>query len=92
MENLLTAAESGTNLMVIVPAFNEEGAIAGVVQSVHREMPGTPVVVIDDCSTDATVERAQAAGGFVLSVAHHLGLAAAFKPVTSWPSNWVMNM
>ena len=79
MENLLTAAVSGTSLMVIVPAFNEEGAIAGVVQSVHREMPGTPVVVIDDCSTDATVERAQAAGGFVLSVAHHLGLGGCVQ-------------
>ncbi len=65
--------------MVIVPAFNEEGAIAGVIESIHREMPGTPVVVIDDCSLDATVQRAQQAGGFVLSVAHHLGLGGCVQ-------------
>ena len=79
MANLLTAAESGTNLMVIVPAFNEEGAIAGVVESVHREVPGTPVVVIDDCSTDSTVVRAQQAGASVLSLAHHLGLGGCVQ-------------
>lgn len=79
MAGLLTAAGSGASAMVIVPAFNEEGAIAGVVESVHREMPGTPVVVIDDCSIDATVQRAQAAGAFVLSVAHHLGLGGCVQ-------------
>ncbi|MDQ6677179.1 MAG: glycosyltransferase, partial [Acidobacteriota bacterium] len=79
MTNPLTAAESGKTMLVIVPAFNEEGAIAGVVHSVHREMPGTPVVVIDDCSSDSTVVRAQEAGAFVLSLAHHLGLGGCVQ-------------
>ncbi len=65
--------------MVIVPAYNEEGAIAGVVQSVHRQMPGTPVVVIDDCSTDSTVAKAQQAGGLVLGLPHHLGLGGCVQ-------------
>ncbi len=79
MLNLLTAAESGTDTMVIVPAFNEEGAIGGVVQSIHREIPGAPVVVIDDCSVDSTVARARQAGGFVLSLPHHLGLGGCVQ-------------
>jgi len=79
MANLLTAAESGKTMLVIVPAFNEDGAIAGVVHSVHREMPGTPVVVIDDCSSDSTVVRAQEAGAFVLTLAHHLGLGGCVQ-------------
>ncbi|MDQ6676474.1 MAG: glycosyltransferase family 2 protein, partial [Acidobacteriota bacterium] len=49
------------------------------VHSVHREMPGTPVVVIDDCSSDSTVVRAQEAGAFVLSLAHHLGLGGCVQ-------------
>ena len=54
-------AETGPNsLLVIVPALNEEGAIGHVVQSVHRELPGIPVLVIDDCSTDAHCPRRQA--------------------------------
>jgi len=79
MPNLLTAAESKTNTMVIVPAFNEEGAIAGVVESIHRELPGAPVVVIDDCSVDSTVARARQAGGLVLSLPHHLGLGGCVQ-------------
>jgi len=79
MLNLLNAVVAGTNTLVIVPAFNEEGAIAGVVHSIHREMPGTPVVVIDDCSLDSTVAQAQQAGGSVVSLPHHLGLGGCVQ-------------
>ena len=37
-------------------------------------MPGAPVLVIDDCSTDATIDRASEAGARVLPLPHHLGL------------------
>ena len=50
------------SLLVIIPAFNEEGAIAGVVRSVLRHVPDTPVLVIDDSSTDGTRAAARAAG------------------------------
>ena len=43
------------SLLVIVPAFNEAGAIGQVVRSIHEQTPGVPVLVIDDCSLDATV-------------------------------------
>ena len=33
--------------LVIVPAYNEEGAIAQVVESVHTHVPGAPVMVIE---------------------------------------------
>lgn len=65
--------------MIIIPAFNEEGAIAGVVREVRERMPGTPVVVIDDCSTDSTRYVAKAAGAEVLSVPHHLGLGGCVQ-------------
>lgn len=66
-------------LMVIVPAFNEEGAVGGVVRSIHESVPGVPVVVIDDCSSDATVRIARDAGADVLSLAHHLGLGGCVQ-------------
>jgi glycosyltransferase involved in cell wall biosynthesis len=59
---------------VIVPAYNEVGAVGDVVRSVNRSVPGVPVLVIDDCSLDDTIAVARAAGADVLPLAHHLGL------------------
>ncbi len=70
---------SGEKLLVLVPAYNEEGAIADVVRSVQRNMPGVPVLVIDDCSADTTVAAANLAGAHVLSLPHHLGLGGCVQ-------------
>ena len=67
------------SLLVIVPALNEEGAIAGVVDSIHKHVPGVPVLVIDDCSRDHTSARAREAGADVLNLPHHLGLGGAVQ-------------
>jgi hypothetical protein len=42
-------------------------------------MPGTPVLVVDDCSGDATVHKARMAGARVLTLPHHLGLGGAVQ-------------
>jgi glycosyltransferase involved in cell wall biosynthesis len=46
---------------------------------VHEVMPGVPVLVVDDCSSDATVHTARTAGAQVLSLPHHLGLGGAVQ-------------
>jgi len=70
-------------LLIIVPAWNEEGAIEGVVSSVRNVLPDTPVLVVDDHSNDATVSLAEGAGASVLKLPIHLGLGgcvqAAYK-------------
>ena len=72
-------ARGPDSLVVIVPAFNEVGAIAGVVRSVHSTLPGVPVLVIDDCSQDDTIGAARAAGAEVLPLPHHLGLGGCVQ-------------
>jgi glycosyltransferase involved in cell wall biosynthesis len=67
------------SLLVVIPAFNEEGAIARVVTDVRRHMPETAVLVIDDGSRDGTVTAARAAGAEVLRLPHHLGLGGAVQ-------------
>jgi glycosyltransferase involved in cell wall biosynthesis len=67
------------SLLIIIPAFNEEGAIARVVQEVHQYVPGVSVLVIDDCSTDGTKTAAVAAGAEVLPLPHHLGLGGCVQ-------------
>jgi glycosyltransferase involved in cell wall biosynthesis len=68
-----------TKLLILIPAFNEEGALGGVLSEVHEVMPGVPVLVVDDCSSDATVHTARTAGAQVLSLPHHLGLGGAVQ-------------
>jgi glycosyltransferase involved in cell wall biosynthesis len=65
--------------MILIPAFNEEGAVGGVVREVHEVMPDVPVLVVDDCSQDATVSFARAAGAQVLPMPHHLGLGGCVQ-------------
>jgi glycosyltransferase involved in cell wall biosynthesis len=72
-------AEGPDSLLVIIPAYNEVGAIAGVVRSVNRHMPGVPVLVIDDCSADDTILVARSAGAAILPLPHHLGLGGCVQ-------------
>jgi len=65
--------------LVIIPAYNEQGALAQVVKSVHAHVPGAPVLVIDDCSEDSTLDVARRAGAEVLALPHHLGLGGCVQ-------------
>lgn len=71
--------DAGKRLMIIVPALNEEGAVGKVVREIQEVTPGTPVLVIDDCSADSTAAVARAAGASVLSLPHHLGLGGCVQ-------------
>jgi len=65
--------------MVIVPALNEEAAIAGVVRSVRDVLPDVPILVIDDYSEDATASVAEQAGASVVRLPVHLGLGGCVQ-------------
>lgn len=67
------------DLLILVPALNEEGAIAHVVKGIRETVPEAPVLVVDDCSTDGTAVRAREAGAEVLRLPNHLGLGGAVQ-------------
>lgn len=71
--------QSAKRLLVLIPAFNEEGAVAGVVAEVRSAVPGAPVLVVDDCSRDSTRSQARGAGAMVLALPHHLGLGGCVQ-------------
>jgi glycosyltransferase involved in cell wall biosynthesis len=71
--------EGPNSLLILVPAFNEEGAVGEVVRAIHRYMPATPVLVVDDGSVDSTVHQARATGAEVLGLPHHLGLGGCVQ-------------
>jgi len=66
-------------LLILIPAYNEEGAVASVVEEVRAAMPGTPILVVDDCSEDATRHVARQSGADVLPLPYHLGLGGCVQ-------------
>jgi glycosyltransferase involved in cell wall biosynthesis len=72
---------AGAPLAIVIPAYNEEGTVADVVSEIPREAAGllTEVIVVVDGSSDATAERAMAAGALVCDVTANRGQGAALK-------------
>lgn len=70
-----------SRISIVIPAFDEEGAIASVVNSLREVLPGTgwEVIVVDDGSSDGTGAAAAAAGAAVLRHDSNRGYGAALK-------------
>jgi len=64
---------------VVVPAFNEEPAIGGLVRALREGAPWHEIIVVDDGSSDATEARAREAGAIVVRHPYNKGNGAAVK-------------
>jgi len=67
------------SVTVVVPAFNEEQSVGALVTRLREAGPWHEVIVVDDGSTDATAERARAAGATVVRHPYNKGNGAAVK-------------
>lgn len=66
-----------SNIWAVIPAYNEQKNIAGVVKKTRRYAGN--VVLVDDGSRDMTTELAAKAGAIVLKHIVNLGKGAALK-------------
>lgn len=73
----MSARYDGT--LVVMPALNEEAAVAGVVAEVLAALPGAACLVVDDGSRDRTAERARSAGADVAVLPFNLGVGGAMR-------------
>ena len=60
-----------SDVLVFIPAWNEESNLPGVLEELAAELPDADVLVIDDGSTDATAEVARSPGGRVDADGQH---------------------
>ncbi|MDP9308726.1 MAG: glycosyltransferase family 2 protein [Actinomycetota bacterium] len=65
--------------IALVPAHNEEGTVAGVIEEIKGFDPDFDVLVIDDGSTDRTAAVAEAAGARVVQLPYNLGIGGAVQ-------------
>lgn len=64
---------------VLIPAYNEEGVIGETVSKIRSLYPEYEVLVVDDGSTDATMQEAMSAGANVWPHPYNIGNGAAIK-------------
>jgi dolichol-phosphate mannosyltransferase len=64
--------------LIVIPAFNEQGKIGTVVGKIPPRL-AEAVLVVDDCSRDATAAEAKAAGALVVQHPRNLGVGAAIR-------------
>lgn len=66
-------------VLVIIPAFNEEGAVRKVVEEVHTHLPQVEVLVVNDGSTDLTSKVARGSSAIVVDLPFNLGIGGAMQ-------------
>jgi mono/diheme cytochrome c family protein len=60
-------------ILVVIPAWNEAGAIAGTIAEVRASQPDLDILVVDDGSGDGTGAVARSAGAFAGTSSGRLG-------------------
>lgn len=72
---------AGAPLAIVIPAYNEEPTVGGVVAEIPRQAAGlrTEVIVVVDGANDQTAATAAAAGALVCDVPVNRGQGAALR-------------
>lgn len=65
--------------LVIIPAYNEEGAILDTVNDIRKKAPRFDVIVINDCSTDSTRRILEDNGISHIDLPMNLGIGGAVQ-------------
>jgi dolichol-phosphate mannosyltransferase len=73
-----SAKAEDLRVLIVIPAYNEQGKVGLVVQKVLTQVTDT-VLVVDDCSNDQTAVEAQAMGALVIHHEHNLGVGGAIR-------------
>ncbi len=79
LASIKTTKGSNKSVSIVIPAYNEEATVAQVVTVARRLSYVDEVIVVDDGSTDRTVEEAENAGATVISHIMNEGKGSAIK-------------
>ena len=71
--------DDSTRLLIILPAWNEQDALPGVLDELRAALPHAGVLVVNDGSTDQTSVVARRSGAMVLDLPLNLGVGGAMR-------------
>ena len=66
-------------ILVIIPAYNEDGSVGKVIEEVRTHLSKADILIVNDGSTDLTSEKAKACGATVLDLPFNLGIGGAMQ-------------
>jgi hypothetical protein len=66
-------------ILVIVPAYNEECCVEGVIEDISRHFPSGDILVVNDGSGDMTSDIARNLGAKVIDLPYNLGIGGAMQ-------------
>ncbi len=79
IDGFFTWKENSMRLLIIIPAYNEEGNILSTLKDLQMNCPDADVVVINDCSRDGTKRILQEAKESYLDLYNNLGIGGAVQ-------------
>lgn len=65
--------------LIIIPAYNEEESLPGVIEDLRKHVPAADLLVVNDGSRDATGKIARGLGVAVLNLPFNLGIGGAVQ-------------
>lgn len=68
-----------SEVLILIPAYNEAGSIGQVVDEVRTHLPDVDVLVISDGSDDETAAIARSRGAMVVELPQNLGIGGAMQ-------------
>ncbi len=76
--------------LVIIPAYNEQGGIEKTVRDILEHAPDFDYVVVNDCSTDETLDVCRRNGFCVLNLPANLGIGGSVQTgyVYAWRNGY----
>ena len=66
-------------ILIIIPAYNEEASIPGVIRDLRDHVPDADILVVNDGSRDGTARVARAMGAMLLDLPFNLGIGGAVQ-------------
>lgn len=68
-----------SDILVLVPVFNEEESIAGVIDNIRANLKEVDILIINDGSTDTSAEKAEKKGVFVINHPFNMGIGTSLQ-------------
>jgi glycosyltransferase involved in cell wall biosynthesis len=72
----MTLSGRTKKLLIVIPSYNEEQNLPSLIPAIRRVAPEADILVVDDCSRDATSEVARSLGAIVARHPVNLGYGA----------------